>query len=113
MTTKNTGLDVKPPKEKCNDRHCPFHGTLGVHGRTFAGKIVSTDFNRTAKIEWQRSVYLSKYERYEVRRSRVKAHNPDCIGAKVGDSVRVVECRPISKTKNFVVVEKIEKEKKE
>lgn len=111
--TRKLGIDVKAPKGTCTDRHCPFHGGLGLHGRTFTGKIVTADYNRTASIMWNRSVYLPKYERYELRRSKVKAHNPDCIGAKVGDTVRIMECRPISKTKSFVVIEKLEKEKKE
>lgn len=108
--TRNLGIDVKAPTKVCTDRHCPFHGTLGLHGRTFTGKIVTTDYNRTASIAWDRSIYLPKYERYELRRSKVKAHNPDCIGAKVGDTVKIMECRPISKTKSFVVIEKLEKE---
>jgi len=40
--------------------------------------------------------------------SRITAHNPPCIGAKTGDKVKIAECRPISKTKSFVVVEKEE-----
>ncbi len=48
--------------------------------------------------------YLKKYERYELRRSKVHAHNPECIDAKVGDRVLVAETRPISKTKSWVVV---------
>ncbi|MDD4878587.1 MAG: 30S ribosomal protein S17 [Candidatus Nanoarchaeia archaeon] len=108
--TRKLGIEVKEPKSVCTDRHCPFHGELGLHGRTFTGKIATTDYNRTASIVWERSVYLPKYERYELRRSKVKAHNPDCIGAKVGDMVKIMECRPISKTKSFVVIEKLGKE---
>ena len=40
--------------------------------------------------------------------SRITAHNPPCIDAKTGDKVKIAECRPLSKTKNFVVVEKEE-----
>jgi len=39
------------------------------------------------------------------KRSRVAAHNPVCINAKIGDKVRIAECRPISKTKAFVIIE--------
>jgi small subunit ribosomal protein S17 len=38
-------------------------------------------------------------------RSRVTAHSTPCIPVKVGDTVRIAECRPLSKTKSFVVVE--------
>ena len=51
--------------------------------------------------------YVPKYERYERRHSRIAAHNPDCINAKVGDKVKIAECRPLSKTKHFVVIEKV------
>ncbi|MBN1455027.1 MAG: 30S ribosomal protein S17, partial [Methanomicrobia archaeon] len=40
------------------------------------------------------------------RQSKIHAHNPPCINAKVGDIVKIAECRPLSKTKSFVVVEK-------
>ena len=38
-------------------------------------------------------------------------HNPDCIDAKEGNLVKIMECRPLSKTKNFVIVEVLGKEK--
>ena len=105
---RNIGLDVELPKEACNDPNCPFHGKLSVRGRTFIGTVVKSDMARTATVEWPRINYIPKYERYEKKKSRVKAHNPDCIGAKVGDKVKIVECRKISKTKSFVVVQKLE-----
>jgi len=46
--------------------------------------------------------------RYERRRGHIPSHNPPCIDAKEGDRVRIAECRPISKTVSFVVVEKVE-----
>ena len=42
-----------------------------------------------------------------MRSSRISAHIPDCINAKAGDNVKIMECRPLSKTKKFVVVEVI------
>ncbi len=103
------GIDVKSPENKCEDKHCPFHGSLKVRGFTFTGKIVKSDVHNTTTIEWPRLFYLHKYERYEKRRSRVKSHNPPCINAKVGDEVKIIECKPISKTKKFVIVEKVTK----
>jgi len=49
--------------------------------------------------------YVRKYNRYEKRSSKYHAHNPSCIQAKVGDMVKIAECRPLSKTTTFVVVE--------
>jgi len=47
----------------------------------------------------------TKYERFEKRRSKIHAHSPPCLEAKAGDHVRIAECRPLSKTKSYVVVE--------
>tara|TARA_Y100000310_G_C20664689_1_gene806791 strand:+ start:325 stop:618 length:294 start_codon:yes stop_codon:yes gene_type:complete len=92
----------------CNDKHCPTHGQISLRGRAFRGKVVSASAHKTVTVEWIRPHYISKYERYEKRKTKIKAHNPGCVGAKVGDMVEIKESRPISKTKNFVVV-KVEK----
>ncbi len=105
--TKNIGIDVQAPKETCIDAHCPFHGDIKLRGRTFAGTIIKADTHKSATVEWPRQFYIRKFERYEQRRSRIRVHNPDCIKAKIGDKVRVAECRPISKTKHFVIIEKV------
>ncbi|UCD03455.1 MAG: 30S ribosomal protein S17, partial [Candidatus Aenigmatarchaeota archaeon] len=42
----------------------------------------------------------------ERRKSRIAAHNPPCINAKEDDRVTIAECRPLSKTKAFVIVSK-------
>lgn len=107
---RDLGVGVIPPKAACEDRNCAFHGTISLRGRTFSGEVVSTDFNRSATVAWQRHQYINKYERYEVKKSKVRAHNPDCISAKKGDMVTIMESRPISKTKHFVIIEKKEKE---
>ncbi|MBI2650446.1 30S ribosomal protein S17 [Candidatus Woesearchaeota archaeon] len=104
---KGTAIIPEIPKQKCNDVKCPFHGNLRVRGRQFTGVIVSTKMRKTAVIEFNRLHFLKKYERYEKRRTRLKIHNPECISVKDGDIVRIMECRPLSKTKNFVIIEKM------
>ena len=111
MEAKNIGVQVEKPKGKCDDANCPFHGRLSCRGRVFTGTIISVKMQKTAIVEWERKQFLSKYGRYEKRRSRVKAHSPSCIGAQDGDIVKIMECRPLSKTKNFVIVEILGKEK--
>ena len=111
METKNIGLEVSNPKKACQDDNCPFHGNLKCRGRVFTGTVVSSRMQKTVNVEWEWQNYLRKYERYEKRRSRVKAHNPSCINANEGDIVKIMECRPLSKTKNFVVVEILGREK--
>ena len=48
---------------------------------------------------------MPKFERYEKKSSRIKAHNPKDMGATEGDLVTIAECRPLSKTKHFIVIE--------
>jgi small subunit ribosomal protein S17 len=99
------GIDVKKPKKKCKNENCPFHGSLKVRGRMFSGKVKSAKAQKTIVVGWERARYIRKYERYEKRNSKVQAHLPKCIEVKEGDSVKIMECRPLSKTKHFVVVE--------
>ena len=100
------GIDVPLPKENCNDTNCPFHGTLKVRGKMFSGTIVSAKMRKTAGFELERRKFIRKYQRDERRLTSLKAHNPDCISAKEGDKVIIMECRPLSKTKKCVIVGK-------
>ncbi|MEM2915827.1 MAG: 30S ribosomal protein S17 [Candidatus Woesearchaeota archaeon] len=93
--------------ETCKDKHCAKHGSIRTHGRTFTATVLSARAQNTAIVEWERRYYVPKYERYERRRTKINAHNPECINAKPGDIVRISECRPVSKTKHFVITEKI------
>lgn len=77
-------------------------------GKTFKGRVVSDKMNKTVTVEWHWRRFVPKFERYERKRSKVKAHNPENINAKQGDLVRIRETRPISKTKHFVVTEILE-----
>lgn len=102
---KDIGLNVQAPKRECEDPRCPFHGQLSVRGQVFTATVVSDRTDKTVVVQREYQKYTPKYERYEKRRSRINAHNPPCINAKRDDVVRIAECRPISKTKAFVVVE--------
>jgi small subunit ribosomal protein S17 len=50
--------------------------------------------------------YDTKYERYARSSSKINAHSPASVGADEGDLVTLMECRPLSKTKSFVVIER-------
>ncbi len=104
-------IDTEASGQKCNDPNCPFHGTLSMRGRQFTGTVISTKMRKSAVIEFERQHFLKKYERFEKRRTKLKVHNPECINAKDGDIVSMMECRPLSKTKNFVIVKKLGVEK--
>jgi small subunit ribosomal protein S17 len=84
---------------------------IGVRGRTFRGVVIADAMQKTVTIEWDRRQNVKKYERYEKKRSRVKAHNPENINAKKGDLVEIRECRPLSKTKQFIIIKKLGEER--
>ena len=105
--SRNIGIDIVPPEEVCDDVNCPFHGSLKVRGFSLVGEIVSEKMDKSVVVKKERLYYLKKYERYEKRTSKMHAHLPPCIDARAGDKVRIVECRPISKTISFVVIGKV------
>jgi len=106
---RNIGIDAKPPEKICEDIRCPWHGTLSIRGRVLEGKVVSDKATKTVVVRWDYYIYLPKYQRYERRHSQVHAYNPECVDAKREDIVRIAECRPLSKSKSFVVIEKVKK----
>jgi len=101
-------LTAKRPKKTCNDINCPFHGTLSLRGHSLEGIVVSDKMEKTIIVRRDYLNYVPKYKRYERRRSNVAAHSPPCLEIKTGDKVKLAECRPISKTVSFVVIEKLE-----
>ena len=103
-----SALTAKKPKKTCADINCPFHGTLSLRGHTLEGIVVSDKMENTVIVRRDYLNYVPKYRRYERRRSNVAAHSPPCLEIKAGDKVRLGECRPISKTVGFVVIEKLE-----
>lgn len=108
---RNIGLGVKQPTKGCNDMKCPFHGDVRLRGRQFTGTVISKDTHGSATVEWSYKMDVPKYERKETRRTKVHVHNSPCINAEVGDVVKIAETRQLSKTKNFVIIEKLGKEK--
>ncbi|MGH9909445.1 MAG: 30S ribosomal protein S17 [Nitrososphaerales archaeon] len=107
--SRNIGVVVKPPTKECQDDRCPFHGTLSVRGRLLTGNVVSSKTKNMIVVEREYPHLIKKYKRYERSRSRIHAYHPPCIDIEEGDSVRIAECRPLSKTMSFVVVEVREK----
>jgi small subunit ribosomal protein S17 len=72
--------------------------------RTIEGRVVSNKMNKTVTILIERQIKHAMYGKYLRRSTKLHAHdeNNEC---KEGDLVRVTECRPLSKTKNWRVVE--------
>jgi small subunit ribosomal protein S17 len=72
------------------------------------GVVVSDARDKTVTIEITMSVRHPKYAKTIDRRRRLQAHDEQ-NDAHVGDTVRVVETRPLSKTKHWRVVEIVER----
>ena len=103
--TQNIGLDVKPPTKECDDVHCPFHGRLSIRGKLFDGIVTGAKAKQTITLQKDAPIYFSKFKRYARGTSTIHAHVPGCIDVETGDHVLTAECRPISKSVSYVVVE--------
>lgn len=104
---KNIGIPMAPPGKVCDDKFCPYHGNLSLRGIILDVQIVSKKMQGTVVAKRERRHYVKKYQRYEKRTSRYLAHLPGCLDVDVGDMVRIVECRPLSKATSFVVIGRI------
>lgn len=105
MVARNIGLKVTPPTRECQDPHCPFHGTLPVRGRVMDGIVASAKMKGSIVVRRDSLTLIKKYRRLARSHSTIPAHLPPCIDVEVGDKVRLAECRAISKTVSFVVVQ--------
>jgi small subunit ribosomal protein S17 len=70
--------------------------------RTLTGVVVSDKMQQTIVVLIERRVRHPKYQKIVRRSTKVHAHNPD-NQARKGDTVTVKECRPISKTKTWIL----------
>jgi len=71
--------------------------------RVMQGVVVSDKPNKTVIVRVERRVQHPIYKKFIVRSERFAAHDEN-NRCKVGDIVRIRECRPISKTKTWEVI---------
>jgi small subunit ribosomal protein S17 len=74
------------------------------------GKVVSTKMEKSILVTIERRVQHPIYKKYFRRTTKLMAHDEERT-AKVGDTVKIMETRPISKQKRWRLVEIIEKAK--
>lgn len=76
--------------------------------RTQQGRVVSNKMQNTVTVLLERQVKHPLYGKYLKRSTKVHAHDEqdEC---QEGDVVRITECRPLSKTKSWRVIEVVER----
>jgi len=77
---------------------------INPNGRTVEGRVVSNKMDKTVTVLVERQVKHALYGKYLKRSTKLHAHD-ESNACSEGDLVRVVECRPMSKTKTWRVVE--------
>jgi small subunit ribosomal protein S17 len=78
--------------------------------KEFVGLVKSDKMDKTIVVSVETRALHPLYKKYVIRMKKVKAHD-EKNEAKIGDKVRVVECRPISKEKCWKLVEILERAK--
>ena len=76
--------------------------------RTLIGRVVSDKMDKTVTVLIERRVKHPMYDKIIVRSSKYHAHSEN-NEAKSGDLVEIQECRPLAKTKAWVVTKLLEK----
>jgi small subunit ribosomal protein S17 len=88
----------------------PTTGTARAARKTRDGVVVSNSMDKTAVIAVVERVPHPKYAKFVLRTKRLYAHD-ETNDVNVGDKVRVMETRPLSKSKRWRIVEVLERAK--
>ena len=78
--------------------------------KVFQGRVVSNKMQKTIVVEVVQRKLHRLYKKYLTRTKRLKAHD-EANACGIGDTVRVVESRPLSKDKRWRLLEIVEKAK--
>ena len=76
------------------------------NARVAVGKVVSDKMKKTIVVLIERTVRHPKYGKILKRRTKLHAHDENQV-CKIGNTVKIQECRPLSKMKSWVLVEVI------
>lgn len=75
--------------------------------RILTGRVVSDKMDKTITVQVDRRVKHATYHKYVTRRKRYKAHDEE-NAYHVGDIVVIQESRPLSRTKRWTVVRRLD-----
>ena len=84
--------------------------TVKAAKRSFTGIVTSEKMDKTIVVTISSKKMDSLYKKYVTRSKKYMAHDEN-NDAHVGDTVRIVECRPLSKNKSWRLAEIIERAK--
>jgi small subunit ribosomal protein S17 len=106
---------VKKEKTKVEAKNLAVaksEANIVTRGKIFEG-IVTKKFQKRVVIEFERMVYIKKYERYAKFKTKIHARLPEKMEKEInlGDLIKVRECRPLSKIIHFVVIQKLKSAK--
>ena len=73
--------------------------------RVLTGRVVSDKMDKTVTVSVDRRVMHPLYKKFIRRSKKYAAHDENNL-CKEGDAVRIEECRPISKRKTWLVIER-------
>ena len=74
--------------------------------RVFTGTVVSNKMDKSVTVRVDRRVRHPIYKKFMTQSKKIAAHDAE-NSLEIGDVVRIRECRPISKSKHFEVIEKV------
>jgi len=73
--------------------------------RVLTGRVTSDKMDKTVTVSVDRRIMHPLYKKF-IRRSKKYAAHDEANTCQIGDAVRIEECRPISKRKTWLVVER-------
>ena len=76
--------------------------------KVFQGRVVSDKMEKTITVLIERRAMHPIYQKYVSKSKKLKAHD-EKGEAKIGDTVRIIECRPVSKDKTWNLLEIVER----
>ena len=79
---------------------------------TVIGRVVSTSMDKTISIEIERKIKHPLYNKFIFKTTKLMAHDEDS-SSKVGDTVSLIQSRPISKRKSWSLNKIIQEVKRE
>ena len=74
--------------------------------RVLIGTVTSNKMEKSVTVQVDRRVKHPLYKKFMTRSRKIAAHDETNL-LEIGDQVRIRECRPISKSKRFEVIEKV------